>query len=171
MSVSLIVGALRTLAEFTTSPAEVLRHLNRRLYGRLHDGFATCLVLHLAADGTATLANAGHLPPVSSRRDLSVEGSLPLGIVENPDYADVSLQLRDDETLTLYTDGVIEARNAQGDLFGFDRVQQMLRSGATLDLVVSEACAFGQQDDITVLSIRRDARAAAEPSAELAAHA
>ncbi len=158
MTVSLIVGGLRTLAEFTSSPAEVLRHLNRRLYGRLHGGFATCLVLRLASDGTATLASAGHLPPLSSQRDHVIEGTLPLGIVETPEYVDEPLQIHEGETLILYTDGVVEAQNAQGQLFGFDRVQQMVRSGASLDLLVSEASAFGQTDDITVLSIRREAR-------------
>lgn len=173
MTVSLIVGAIRTVAEFTTTPADVLRHLNRRLYGRMQGGFVTCLVLRLASDGTAAIASAGHLPPVSSQRDLRIDGSLPLGIVEKPEYADVPLQLREGETLTLYTDGVVEAQNPQGQLFGFDRVQQMLRSGASLDLVVSEACAFGQQDDITVLSIHREALrpAAAIQFAEQAAPA
>ncbi len=169
MTVSLIVGALRTLAEFTSSPAEVLRHLNRRLHGRMHDGFATCLAMRLAPDGKATIANAGHLPPISNQRDLAIEGSLPLGVVENPEYADVALQIREGETLTLYTDGVVEAQNAQGQLFGFERVQQMLRSGASVELLVSEASAFGQQDDLTVLSICRETRGQQAPAADLTA--
>ena len=49
MTVSLIVGTLRTLADYTLRPAEILQGLNRRLIGRIEGGFVTCLVLHIAA--------------------------------------------------------------------------------------------------------------------------
>ena len=63
MTVSLLVGAIRSTVEATQDPAEILTALNRRLYGRMQNGFATCLVLRLDASGNGTLANAGHLPP------------------------------------------------------------------------------------------------------------
>ena len=68
MTVSLIVGAVRTLARFTSRPAELLAELNMRLYGRMQGGFTTCLAMRLDADGSCTLASAGHPLPFTSRR-------------------------------------------------------------------------------------------------------
>ena len=62
MLVALLVGAIRTSAQFDPDPLVVLKVLNQRLCGRSHAA-ATCLALRIAADGGATLANAGHLPP------------------------------------------------------------------------------------------------------------
>src|ERR1700733_9593225 len=58
MTVSLIVGTLRTLAEYTQSPAEVLHGLNRRLMGRTDGGFVTCLIALIEANGATTMDNA-----------------------------------------------------------------------------------------------------------------
>ena len=69
MTVSLIVGALRTISQYTDQPAEILRGLNRQLLGRSEGGFTTCLLLRITADGTATLANAGHLSPFATGRN------------------------------------------------------------------------------------------------------
>jgi hypothetical protein len=61
MTVSLIVGTLRTLAEYTQSPEAILRGLNRRLLGRTDGGFVTCLIARIDPNGDTTMANAGHL--------------------------------------------------------------------------------------------------------------
>jgi hypothetical protein len=163
MTVSLIVGTLRTLADYTQRPAEILRALNRRLIGRVDGGFVTCLVLHLAANGETIVANAGHLPPFRDGKELPVSGSLPLGLSSNPDYDELTFRLHEDETLTLYTDGIIEARNAKGELFGFDRLSEMLAARPGVGKIVDAAEGFGQQDDITALSITR--HSAGEPKA------
>ncbi|MFL6429827.1 MAG: SpoIIE family protein phosphatase [Acidobacteriaceae bacterium] len=163
MTVSLIVGTLRTLAEYTQQPAEILRGLNRRLVGRIDGGFVTCLVLFLAANGDTIIANAGHLPPFRDGKELPVAGSLPLGISSDPDYDELAFRLHENETLTVYTDGIIEARNAKGELFGFDRLSEMLATRPEVGKIVAAAEVFGQEDDITVLSITR--HSAAEPKA------
>jgi serine phosphatase RsbU (regulator of sigma subunit) len=54
----------------------------------------------------------------------------------------------------LMTDGVAEATNENGKLFGFDRIEKMLGRGATATLIADAAQKFGQEDDITVLTIR-----------------
>ena len=72
------------------------------------------------------------------------------------------LRLQENETLTFYTDGIVEARNGQGELFGFDRVREMSRAGSSAVQVAEEASAFGQDDDITVLTLTR--LAASEPA-------
>jgi hypothetical protein len=163
MTVSLIVGTLRTLADYTQQPAEILQGLNRRLFGRVQDGFATCVVLRLEANGSATMANAGHLAPFRDGEELPLRGSLPLGLSADTVYEDLVFRLQEAETLTLYTDGIVEARNATRELFGFERVQRLAQERKSAEQIVEAACAFGQEDDITVLSIRRLA-AAEEPA-------
>ena len=81
MLVALIVGVIRTTVETTFDPLEVMQSLNRRLCGRGH-AHATCLALRIGADGSATLANAGHLPPYLNGKELPMEGALPLGMME-----------------------------------------------------------------------------------------
>jgi Stage II sporulation protein E (SpoIIE) len=163
MTVSLIVGTLRTLADYTQQPAEILQGLNRRLCGRVQDGFATCLVLRLEPNGDATIANAGHLAPFRDGEELPVRGSLPLGLSADGAYEDLVFRLHENETLTLYTDGIVEARNGAGELYGFERVQKLAQEKKSAEQIVEAACSFGQEDDITVLSIRRLA-AAEEPA-------
>lgn len=157
MTVSLIVGTLRTLAEYTRDPAEILLGLNRRLLGRTQDGFATCLVLRINANGGAALANAGHLAPYRDGLELSVPGSLPLGLSSDASYDEVHFRLQESETLMLITDGVLEARDPQGELYGFERIATLMSGRPTVEHVVDATCGFGQEDDITVVSITRTA--------------
>jgi hypothetical protein len=157
MTVSLIVGTLRTLADYTQSPAGILRGLNRRLIGRIDGGFVTCLALKLAANGETTVANAGHLAPYREGQELAVPGSLPLGLSAHAVYDEVTFRLHEDETLTVFTDGIVEARNSRGELFGFERLSELLATRPDVGKVVDAAESFGQQDDITAVSITRHA--------------
>ncbi len=151
LMVSLLVGALRTFAEITTSPAEILAGLNRRLYGRGGDGFTTCLVLRADWDGGLTLANAGHLCPYVAGKEVTVESGLPLGVLAHAAYGESRCRLAPGQSITLLTDGVVEARNASGELFGFDRATAVSdRSAAAIALSARE---FGQEDDITVVKL------------------
>ena len=161
MTVSLIVGTLRTMADYTLRPAEILQGLNRRLIGRIEGGFVTCVVLHIAANGETTVANAGHLPPFRDGKELPVLGSLPLGVSSSVVYDELTFRLQERETLTLYTDGILEARNSKGELFGFERLSAMLATRPEIEKIVNAAEVFGQEDDITALSITR--HSAAEP--------
>ena len=162
MVVSLIVGTLRTLADYTQEPGEILRGLNRRLIGRTQGGFATCVAMRIDADGSAAIATAGHFSPLREGKELPLEGALPLGITPDATYEQIVFRMEENETLTFYTDGIVEARNGQGELFGFDRVREMSRAGSSAVQVAEEASAFGQDDDITVLTLTR--LAASEPA-------
>jgi serine phosphatase RsbU (regulator of sigma subunit) len=162
MVVSLIVGTLRTLADYTQEPAEILRGLNRRLIGRTQGGFATCVAMRIESDGSAAIATAGHFSPLRDGTEMPLEGALPLGIVPDAKYDQIAFRMQENETLTFYTDGIVEARNGQGELFGFDRVREMSRAGSSAVQVAEEASAFGQDDDITVLTLTR--LAASEPA-------
>ena len=162
MVVSLIVGSLRTLADFTQQPGEILQGLNRRLIGRTQGGFATCVAMRIDPDGSAAIATAGHFSPLRDGKELPLEGALPLGITLDAKYDQIVFRMQENETLTFYTDGIVEARNGQGELFGFDRVQQMSTAGSSAVELAERASAFGQDDDITVLTLTR--LAASEPA-------
>ena len=156
MLATLIVGAIRTAAEFTTDPGTILAVLNKRMQGR---GLATCLALRVERDGSATLANAGHLPPHLNGQELEMEGALPLGAIPGIEFPVLHFKLAEGDTLMLMTDGVAEAQDAEGHLFGFERIGQMLRKGMAAAALASAAQAFGQEDDITVLTVERPAAA------------
>ena len=72
-------------------------------------------------------------------------------------YDELVFLLHEGESLTLYTDGILEARNGKGELYGFDRLAELFHAKPSVEQVVAAACSFGQQDDITVLSITRTA--------------
>ena len=151
MTVSLLVGTVRTLAHYICSPGEILAAMNERMSGRSQGGFTTCLVVHIDGKGMVTFANAGHIPPYLTGRELPVECGLPLGLVANATYSETKVKLSPGDQLTLLTDGVVEARDATGALFGFERTAAI--STMPAEKVAQAAQAFGQDDDITVLSL------------------
>jgi hypothetical protein len=155
MLVALIVGAIRTLAAFTRDPIEMLRGINERLCGRLNNQFATCQVLHIAPGGQTTIANAGHIPPYWDGREVALQGSLPLGLVESAAFESVCVALERGSRLMLMSDGIVEAQNKRGELFGFARLEQMTSVNAPSSAIAAAAQAFGQEDDITVVRIER----------------
>ena len=156
MAVSLIVGAVRTLAETTSSPAEILAGLSRRLYGRLQGGFTTCLALRLDPGGVCTLASAGHPAPYLNDKEIDLPGALPLGIDPETPYEEILLPIKPGDRCALYTDGLLEARAASGEIFSFERLQELFASSVDAAKASETAVNFGQEDDITVLTLTRD---------------
>lgn len=155
MAVSMIVGALRAQALTISSPAAILEALNQCLIGRMNGGFATGLLLRLEPDGTVILANAGHLPPFVNGQELEVEPSLPLGFVGDMSYAERRFKLAPRDELVLYTDGLLEARDESGVLFGFERLRVLLALRPSAQHASQRAVDFGQQDDVTILILTR----------------
>jgi len=152
MLATLIVGAIRTAASFTTDPEKIIGLLNERMCGR---GLATCLALRIERDGSAVLANAGHLPPYLNGHELAMEGALPLGTISGIGFPILRFMLSEDDKLMLMTDGIAEAQDADGKLFGFDRIGEMLRKGVGGAALATAAQGLGQEDDITVLTVAR----------------
>jgi uncharacterized membrane protein len=155
MNVSMVMGALRRRSEL--SPAKVLESLNRVLEGS--DGITTCQAVWFAANGEVVIANAGHLPPYLNTQEVNLPGGLPLGVLPEVSYPEVRLYLHPGDRLLLMSDGVVEARQDSGELFGFDRVHNLSNQSAFY--IADAAKSFGQEDDITVLTVRRMAVAAA----------
>ena len=157
MAVSLIVGAIRMVAEFTMSPAEVLAGLNRRLHGRLQGGFATALAVRLCPDGHCTLATAGHPAPFIDDRELKSPAALPLGLDLACTYEETPFYLSTGEHLVLYTDGLLEARGPTGEIYGFERLKALFATKPNAGEALEAAVDFGQDDDITILTFTRSA--------------
>jgi hypothetical protein len=153
MLVSVLVGAARTRAAQDFDPITMLQTLDERLNGRSGGHFATCLAAQLFPNGVLRLANAGHLRPYLNGCELDLDGSLPLGIAGKLSPSKKQFQLRQGDILTFMTDGVPEAKNKDGDLFGFEQAR-VLSQKPPVD-IVSEVEAYGgsQDDDITVLRV------------------
>jgi hypothetical protein len=153
MLVSVLVGAISGLSESTKDPADILAGLNERLVGRSGGGFSTALAARFASDGRVTICNAGHLSPYLDGNEVELPGALPLGIASSTRYETTQFHLNPGSRLTFYSDGVIEAQRPDGELFGFDRAREISKEPASE--IAKAAKRFGQQDDITVVSISR----------------
>jgi serine phosphatase RsbU (regulator of sigma subunit) len=155
MNVSMLMGAMRRTPE--RSPAKILESLNRVLVGS--ESFTTCQAVWFGPDGDVALANAGHLPPYLNSQEIAIPGGLPLGVLADVSYDEIRLFLHPGDRILLMSDGVVEARHKSGELFGFDRVHNL--SNQTAFYIADAAKAFGQEDDITVVTVRRLAQAMA----------
>ncbi len=155
MAVSFIVGTLRALASLFADPARLLVELNRRLAGRLQGGFTTCLILRLDADGACVMASAGHPSVFLNSQQVEMAGSFPLGIVPSAEYDDTAIELKPGDHCTLYTDGLLEARSKSGELYGFERLENLLRTRPDATEAADAAVRFGQDDDITIVTLTR----------------
>ncbi|MFZ0661634.1 MAG: PP2C family protein-serine/threonine phosphatase [Acidobacteriaceae bacterium] len=159
MLVAVLVGAIRSRARESFDPASLLEMLNECLLGRSGGHFATCLAAELSPDGTVRIANAGHLPPYLNGKEVELDGSLPLGVSGEIEASVSTLTLQPGDHLTFLTDGVVEATNAASEPFGFERTRAI--SSLPAASIVEQAQRFGQEDDITVLSV--EFAAVAEP--------
>ncbi|HEY1807149.1 MAG TPA: SpoIIE family protein phosphatase [Acidobacteriaceae bacterium] len=148
MTVSTLVGALRGCV--LDRPAAILAYLNRIL-GGMATGFTTCLCARIAPDGEMSLANAGHPAPYRNGEELELPVGLPLGLMADTEYEETTLRLAREDTLTFLSDGVVEARDASGELFGFERTRRL--SSQPAQAIAEAAQRFGQEDDITVLTL------------------
>ena len=160
MNASTLVGALRN--EISHDPATILNHLNLVMVGedlRPSAGrnskavlsFATCLCARIYPDGAMTIANAGHLSPYRDGREMELASGLPLGITSSIRYEQADFRLQLGDRLIFLSDGVVEATNPRGELFGFERTQQVSNESARY--IANAAQRFGQNDDITVVSL------------------
>jgi serine phosphatase RsbU (regulator of sigma subunit) len=111
------------------------------------------MVIRVDPDGAVTAANAGHLAPYLEGKELALENGLPLGLSGEAQYPVSQFRFGSASQLTLITDGVVEARNASGALFGFERTAAISTKSASE--MAQAAQAFGQEDDITVLTLTR----------------
>jgi len=149
MNVSMLMGALRRSPQ--TEPARLLNGLNEVLVGST--SLTTCQAAYFAPNGELVLASAGHPPPYLNSQEVLLPGGLPLGVLHGVTYEETRLYLHPGDRLLMISDGVPEARKPSGELFGFDRVRNLSNQSAFF--IADAAKDFGQEDDITVLTVRR----------------
>jgi sigma-B regulation protein RsbU (phosphoserine phosphatase) len=169
-------SVLRAEAARNPSPADVLRKVNRQLYPDIkEDMFISMayLILNHQRD-EVTLARAGHdAPLLYKRQSQTVTPIKPPGMVVGIDSGNVfdrltidfAVPLERDDCLVLYTDGVTETLNAEGDEFGLDRMMQSVRANAIegaqtiVRKIIEDVRDFTgsvpQNDDITLIAIRK----------------
>ncbi len=101
------------------------------------------------------LASAGHPAPFVNARELELPGALPLGISPSATYDETAFNLRVGDHFSLYTDGLLEARNHAGEIYSFERLQSLFARRPDAAAASDAAVDFGQNDDITVLTLTR----------------
>ena len=153
MVVSVAIGALR--GETSSSPAAILARLNQVLTGHAGGGFVTCCCLRYEEGGRVVAASAGHPNPYLDGIEVELDAGLPLGIATDAAYHEMELRLLPGSQITLVSDGVVEAANRKNELFGFDRTGEISTKSA--GEIAAAAKTWGQNDDITVVTVRRNA--------------
>jgi serine phosphatase RsbU (regulator of sigma subunit) len=153
-----------------SSPGEVLKQVNEALLARIPlNMFVTCFYAILEPEsGSLTYANAGHDLPYLRRRggdakELRATG-MPLGLMSGMSYEDKAIELDVGEGVLFYSDGLVEAHDPKGEMFGFPRLRELVaehgEEGPLEEALLEELYSFvgerwQQEDDITLLTLRR----------------
>jgi sigma-B regulation protein RsbU (phosphoserine phosphatase) len=167
-----VLSYFRVVSGYHHAPGELLRAVNDLLCRESQEvTFATvCVLMFDKPRQTVTIATAGHPDPLLYRpqkravKPLEGAGGPPLAIQEGARFEERRVRFGVGQVLLAYTDGVTEARNARGRLFGLERLQRVLRvhhSKCTelLQAVVSEVQKFTRpeeiRDDLTLVALRK----------------
>ncbi|HEX8898377.1 MAG TPA: GAF domain-containing SpoIIE family protein phosphatase, partial [Chthoniobacterales bacterium] len=169
-------SVLRSQATGNPSPADVLQKVNRQLYPDIKEDMFISMAYTILdhTSGTVTLCRAGHDAPILFDHETRIASPVkPPGMVVGIDSGsvfdritgDFLLSLKRDDCLLLYTDGVTEALDANGDEFGAERMIECVRTSAPegapaiITRIIDELRAFvgaqPQNDDITLIAIRK----------------
>jgi serine phosphatase RsbU (regulator of sigma subunit)/predicted ester cyclase len=153
----------------SSSPGEVLAQVNGTLFARIPlNTFVTCFYAILdPGSGTLRYANAGHDPPYlwhgGCCEELRARG-MPLGLMPGMSYEEGEVSLREGESVLFYSDGLVEAHDPKGEMFGFPRLRARVaehgEERSLGDLLLEELYSFvgegwEQEDDITLLTLKR----------------
>jgi serine phosphatase RsbU (regulator of sigma subunit) len=165
-------GMLRAVAQSSESPGEVLKRVNEALSTRIPDSmFVTCFYGVLdPKSGVFAYANAGHDMPYVRRGgdadELRARG-MPLGLMPGMFYEEKETILEAGEAALFYSDGLVEAHNPEGEMFGFPRLRRLIaehpEKGSLVDFLMEELYSFAgerweQEDDITLVTLERSAQ-------------
>jgi serine phosphatase RsbU (regulator of sigma subunit) len=162
---------LRAVARASNSPGEVLEQVNDLLVTDIPPNmFVTCFYAILDLNsGSLSYANAGHdLPYLHHSGDceeLRARG-MPLGLMPGMGYEEKEIELDVGEGVLFYSDGLVEAHNPEGEMFGFPRLRALVaqhgEEQALAELLLEDLYTFvgegwEQEDDITLLTLERSA--------------
>jgi serine phosphatase RsbU (regulator of sigma subunit)/predicted ester cyclase len=162
-------GMLRLAAQGSSSPGQMLQGVNEVLFPNIPSSmFVTCFYAILdPSSGHLLYANAGHDLPYLHRNgdaeELRARG-MPLGLMPAMSYEEKEIVLDAGEAALLYSDGLVEAHDPEGEMFGFPRLRALIaehgEERSLGDLLLEELYSFTgerweQEDDITLLTLRR----------------
>jgi predicted ester cyclase len=177
MPAALVVSAassmIRAVAQAlgSSSPGEVLAQVNETLFARIPANmFVTCFYAILdPKNDSLRYANAGHDLPYlwhgGTSEELRARG-MPLGLMAGMNYEEGEASLREEDGVLFYSDGLVEAHNSKGEMFGFPRLRALVAEHGEErrvgDLLLEELYSFvgggwEQEDDITLLTLKRSA--------------
>jgi serine phosphatase RsbU (regulator of sigma subunit) len=161
---------LRALARASNSPGEVLEQVNDLLVSDIPANmFVTCFYAILEPEsGRLRYANAGHDLPYLHRNGYAEElraRGMPLGLMPGMSYEEKEIELDVGEGVFFYSDGLVEAHDPKGEMFGFPRLRALVahhneEERSLGDFLMEELYSFvgedwEQEDDITLLTLRR----------------
>jgi serine phosphatase RsbU (regulator of sigma subunit) len=161
---------LRAVVQASESPGDVLRRVNDPLVNDIPPNmFVTCFYAILDPEsGRLVYANAGHDLPYLRRRggdceELRARG-MPLGLMPGMSYEQKEIELDVGGAALFYSDGLVEAHNPEGEMFGFPRLRGLVAEHAVEERSLEEALleelysfvgeGWEQEDDITLLTLR-----------------
>src|SRR5215213_9450781 len=162
-------GMLQLAAQSSSSPGEMLQGVNDVLFPNIPPNmFVTCFYAILdPKSGSLSYANAGHDLPYVRRRDGDPEElratGMPLGLMPGMGYEEKETILDAGEAALFYSDGLVEAHDPEGEMFGFPRLQALVAQhggkGSLGNFLLEELYSFAggdweQEDDITLLTLR-----------------
>jgi steroid delta-isomerase-like uncharacterized protein len=166
-------GMLRLAAQsYSSSPGKMLQRVNEALFPYIPSNmFVTCFYVILdPRSGRLRYTNAGHDLPYLHRRNGEAEElrarGMPLGLMPEMGYEEKETILEAGEAALFYSDGLLEAHNPKGEMFGFPRLRALVaehgEEKSLVDLLMEELYSFvgegwEQEDDITLLTLRRSA--------------
>ncbi|HEY1498907.1 MAG TPA: PP2C family protein-serine/threonine phosphatase [Acidobacteriaceae bacterium] len=165
---AMIKVAMQSVVPYADDPRAVLRGLNRSLSGQLRGQFVTASYLLIDTEGGRALYSAAGHPPLLRWRDGKLEpiesNGILFGVIPDPDYPVREIPINSGDRFLLYTDGVIEPENLNGEPFGDRRLEQIVRNhherppSELLDQLLGEIrrwqpASLMQEDDITLLVI------------------
>jgi serine phosphatase RsbU (regulator of sigma subunit) len=163
-----IRAGLSLLAEELTTPLDLIRRLDRMVRNTSRHRMLVTLQLLLLdrSSMTARIASAGH-PPLLLRRNGEVSSletaSLPLGTKLSPVWTERAMEIRPGDTIVLQTDGLYEATDVDGAIYGFERLEEVLHGagefpGEVRDAILRDLSMFRkeerQTDDVTIVVLR-----------------
>jgi serine phosphatase RsbU (regulator of sigma subunit)/predicted ester cyclase len=168
-------GMLRAVVQSLESPREVLARVNEALVADIPPStFVTCFYGVLDPEsGRLVYANAGHNLPCCRRQDGQVDElrarGMPLGLIPSMSYEEKQTTLETGDSTLFYSDGLVEAHNPQREMFGVPRLRKLVaeqdaEEGSLAGFLMDELRSFTgdrweQEDDITLLTLRRSASA------------
>jgi sigma-B regulation protein RsbU (phosphoserine phosphatase) len=168
---SMLQASLRTQAESATPVKDIVSRINRLVsHSTIDEQFATFFLARVDTDSMRmTFSNAGHNPPIVRRgpgeRMLLERGGTVVGLFENAGYEEGELELRTGDRIVLYTDGINEAANREGEDYGEERLMDLVQAlppemsaREATERVLEDLYRFldgtEPQDDVTLMVLR-----------------